>query len=131
MQGSRIIGEFKNPPDDPNAKARHERQAGKEIQRTISRRYPLIDEKLGKELFAQLGTNYTVTEPSDNTFLVLSIYLPMFVALFAGLWFMFRKARESIFSGGIMGGFSKSGARRYEAGDKPRHLRRRRRTRKA
>jgi cell division protease FtsH len=31
---------------------------------------------------------------------------------------MFRRARDSFFSGGMMGGFSKSGARRYDAGDK-------------
>jgi cell division protease FtsH len=29
------------------------------------------------------------------------------------------KARDSFFSGGLTGGFSKSGARRYDAGDKP------------
>jgi cell division protease FtsH len=35
------------------------------------------------------------------------------------LWFLFRKARDSFFTGGLTGGFSKSGARRYEGGDKP------------
>ena len=38
--------------------------------------------------------------------------------MIAVLWFMFRRARDSIFTGGLMGGFSKSGARRYDADDK-------------
>jgi cell division protease FtsH len=117
QQGSRIIGEFKNPPDDPNAKAGTSVKLEKKFS-VVLPNYPLIDEKLGKELADQLGKNYIVTEPSDNTLLVLSFYLLLTVALFAGVWFMFRKARESIFGGGMMGGFGKSGARRYEAGDK-------------
>jgi cell division protease FtsH len=32
---------------------------------------------------------------------------------------LFRKARDSFFSGGLTGGFSKSGARGYDGGDKP------------
>jgi cell division protease FtsH len=116
VQGSRIVGEFKKPPQDKEAKTGKEITLEKQFSANIS---PLVDaKKVDDLLYEQLGREYTVTEPTDNTFLVLLIYLAMFVALFVGLWFMFRKARESIFSGGIMGGFSKSGARRYEAGDK-------------
>ncbi len=49
---------------------------------------------------------------------MLSVYLLVTVALGGGLWFMFRRARDSFFTGGLMGGFSKSGARRYDADDK-------------
>jgi cell division protease FtsH len=115
IQGMRIIGEFKDPPKDPDAKAGKDTKLEKKFSAVIS---PLVNnKKVDNLLYQQLGKEYTVTEPNDNTFLVLLIYLAMFVALFAGLWFMFRRARESIFSGGIMGGFSKSGARRYEAGE--------------
>jgi len=113
VQGSQVIGEFKDRPKDKDDK-------GKEI--TLEKKFtanisPLVDaKKVDDLLYSQLGREYTVKEPSDNTILVLLLYLGMFVALFAGLWFMFRKARESIFSGGIMGGFSKSGARRSHAG---------------
>jgi len=41
------------------------------------------------------------------------------MGLFFGVWLLFRKARDSFFTGGLTGGFAKSGARRYEAGDKP------------
>jgi cell division protease FtsH len=116
VQGMKIVGEFKDPPKDPEAKPGKETKLEKKFTTNIS---PLVgDSKPVDDLLLQeLGRNYTVTEPNDNTFLVLLIYLAMFVALFAGLWFMFRRARESIFSGGIMGGFSKSGARRYEVGE--------------
>ena len=116
IQGARIMGEFKEPPKDKDEKTGKEIALEKKFSANIS---PLVDnKKVDDLLYAQLGRDYTATEPNDNTFLVLLIYLAMFIALFAGLWFMFRRARESIFSGGIMGGFSKSGARRYEAGDK-------------
>jgi cell division protease FtsH len=115
VQNSRIVGEFKDPPKDTDPKTGKEITLEKKFTTNIS---PVVDhKKLDSLLYSQLGRDYTVTEPSDSTFLVLLIYAAMFIALFAGLWFMFRRARESIFSGGIMGGFSKSGARRYEAGE--------------
>ena len=63
--------------------------------------------------------DYKASEPADNTVWLLLFYLLIPVGLFVGLWFLFRKARDSFFSGGLTGGFAKSGARRYEGGDKP------------
>jgi cell division protease FtsH len=40
----------------------------------------------------------------------------MTVALIAGLWFMFRRTRDQMLGGGLLSGFSKSPARRYETG---------------
>jgi cell division protease FtsH len=117
VQGSRVLGEFTTQPEVPDEQSDKKIKLEKKFTTTLPS-FPLIDERLGEELRALLGSNYTVTEPSDNSYIILFIYLAMFIALFAGMWFMFRRARESIFSGGIMGGFSKSGARRYEAGDK-------------
>jgi cell division protease FtsH len=107
VQGSTAYGEFKTPPGklEPKFVA-------------ILPPYASIDENLDYQLRGQLGTNYEVAEPSDNTFTVLSVYLLVSIAMIAGLWFMFRRARDSIFTGGLMGGFSKSGARRYDASDK-------------
>ena len=56
---------------------------------------------------------------SDNTGMLLVVYVLVTVGLFAGLWFMFRRTRDSFFGGGLLGGFSKSPARRYETGDQP------------
>jgi cell division protease FtsH len=107
IQGSKVIGEFKTSPKDLEKKFT-----------TTLPPYPLIDKSLDSQLREQLGENYNVIETTDNTFTVLAIYLLVLVLLSVGLWFMFRRARDSFFSGGMMGGFSKSGARRYDAGDK-------------
>ncbi len=107
LQGSKVIGEFKTPPGELK----------KEFVTYLSSA-ALIDEGLDRQLRHELGTNYNVVEPSDNTITILMIYLLVPIALLLGLWFMFRRAKDSIFTGGLLGGFSKSGARRYDAGDK-------------
>ena len=75
----------------------------------------LSDPSLDHQLLEQLKRQYKATEPTDNTFLLLVMYLLITVGLVAGLWVLFRKARDSFFSGGLTGGFAKSGARRYDA----------------
>ena len=79
----------------------------------------LSDPSLDHQLREQLRREYKATEPTDNTFLLLLMYLLITVGMVAGLWVLFRKARDSFFSGGLTGGFAKSGARRYDRGDKP------------
>ncbi len=107
VQGSTAYGDFKTPPPKLEPKFV-----------TVLPPYASLDETLDRQLREQLGTNYDAAEPSDSTFTVLSVYLLVTVGMIALLWFMFRRARDSIFTGGLMGGFSKSGARRYDAGDK-------------
>jgi cell division protease FtsH len=107
LQGPKVVGEFKKPPDDMK----------KDFVTYLSSA-ALIDKDLDSQLRRELGPNYNVIEPSDNTMTILLIYLLAPVALLLGLWFMFRRAKDSIFTGGLLGGFSKSGARRYDAGDK-------------
>ena len=70
---------------------------------------PLLREKK-VEIGAQL--------PADNTFMLLFVYLFVPLLLFAGLWIMFRRARDQFMGGGILSGFSKSPAKRYEEAGK-------------
>ncbi|MGW8257307.1 MAG: ATP-dependent zinc metalloprotease FtsH, partial [Thermoguttaceae bacterium] len=107
VQGSKVYGDFDTAP----------KGLEKSFVVTLPP-FPLIDEKLGRQ-FEQLGENYKVTEPPDNTLVLLLLYLLVPIGLFVAIWFMFRKTRDSFFSGGLLGGFSKSGARRYDATDKP------------
>ena len=65
----------------------------------------VTDPALDAELRKQLDGKYKASELTDNTIWVLAVYLLVTVLLFAGLWLMFRRARDSIFSGGMMGGF--------------------------
>ena len=50
---------------------------------------------------------------------MLFVYVLVLGGLFVGVAFLFRRARDSFFSGGLTGSFAKSGARRYDASGKP------------
>ncbi len=121
IQGVKVLGDFKNPPADPEAKpdANGEQPLLKKKFETVLPPMALADPALDGTLLGQLDGKYKASEPADNTFWVLAFPLLVSVALFVGLWLMFRKARDSFFTGGLTGGFTKSGARRYEQGDKP------------
>ena len=61
-------------------------------------------------------------QPASNSDLLFSalIYISVPLLLFAGLWIMFRRTRDQFMGGGILSGFSKSPAKRYEeTGKKP------------
>ena len=81
---------------------------------------PKLDQVLREHLERR---QYTASEPVDNTAFVLMVYMLVTLGLFVGLWFLFRKARDSFFAGGLTGGFAKSGARRYESGGQAGDLR--------
>ncbi len=121
VQGAKVFGEFKVAPIDPDAKPGTDGTSPR-LNKKFSVVLPpmaLADPKFDEILRKHLKRDYQASEPRDNTVLVLTVYMLITVGLFVGLWFLFRKARDSFFSGGLTGGFSKSGARRYEVGDKP------------
>ena len=123
VEGTKVYGEFKTAAVDPNGKPDASGTYPRLKQKFVTVLPPMALERSRrwiKLLRDRLKPDeYKVSEPPDNTFLVLFVYLLITVGLFVGLWFLFRKARDSFFSGGLTGGFAKSGARRYEAGDKP------------
>ena len=120
VQGSRVTGEFINPPLDPEGKQdaagnfqnwrRNSPPPCRPTRWWVMNSTPFCGKLLGK--------NYKANEPSDGTWTFLMVNVLITVALFVGLWFMFRRTRDSVF-GGLLGGFSKSPARRYEEGDRP------------
>jgi cell division protease FtsH len=120
IQGSRAYGEFTEPPpldlSGKTDKAGQPVRLEKKFATTLS---PLC--LTGPELevkLTKLGHTYKAVEPSDNTLLLLAAYVLLPLAVLGGIWFMLRRTRDSIFSGGILGAFSKSPARRYEQGDR-------------
>ncbi len=122
IEGSQVYGKFKKAPVDPKAKP----DAGgtyphlSEKFVTVLPPMALDDQELDKVLRQRLGANdYKATVPPDNTFVVLFVYVLVLGALFFGVMFLFRRARDSFFSGGLTGSFAKSGARRYDASGKP------------
>ena len=121
IQGANVLGEFKVAPTDPQGEQGSDGSFPK-LQKKFETVLPamaLSDPAFDRELRAQLNKDYRATEPVDNTVFVLTMYLLITFGLFVGVWFLFRKVRDSFFSGGLTGGFAKSGARRYDGGDKP------------
>jgi cell division protease FtsH len=121
VQDAKIVGEFKKPPVDPEAKPTEE-VAHPALKKQFETTLPpmgRVDPELDQLLLERLNGKYKASEPPDNTFWVMTFPLLLSVGLLVVLWFMFRKARDSFFTGGLTGGFTKSGARRYEQGEKP------------
>ncbi len=121
VQGATVYGEFKEPPAEPGSKPAADGSQPHLEKKFVTTLPPMAegDPGLDKLLRDQLGPEYKASEPSDNALVMMLLYTLIMVGLMVGLWFMFRRARESFFSGGLTGGFTKSGARRYDPGDKP------------
>ena len=112
-----LTGKFKEPPepksDKSDAKAGGEETLGFRV--ILS---PLVGEDLDKELLEH-GVRVEAAHSTDSAGLLLIVYLVVTVLLFAGVWMMFRRARDQFMGGGILSGFSKSPAKRYETNKKP------------
>jgi len=119
IQGARVTGEFTKAPEDPEDKKDADGESPKPKNLEFYTDLPkfLVDQKLDAELLAAVGKDYTASEPSDNSVLWMAVYVAVMVALFAGLWFMVRRTRDQFLGGGILAGFGKSPAKRYELGD--------------
>ncbi|HEV7225438.1 MAG TPA: ATP-dependent zinc metalloprotease FtsH [Pirellulales bacterium] len=77
---------------------------------------PIAGQDLDRLLIEYLGENYGAVEEDNNLGLLVLVYLGLPVVLFVGMWFMFRRARDQFMGGGILSGFNKSPAKRYETG---------------
>ena len=119
VQGAKVYGKFKKPPVDPRGKKDKQGKLPtlREEFVTVLPPYPLVDHELDEVLRKKLGIEYAAKEPTDNTGMLLVVYLLVTVGLFAAVWFMFRRARDQFMGGGLLAGFSKSPAKRYETGD--------------
>ena len=121
IEGAKLDGEFKENAIDPNSRkdsngvypeAEEEVRNGPAADgRGRSGLRPGAARHLKGEYDEHLKRDYKASEPADNTVWLLMFYLLVTVGLLVGLWFLFGKFRESFFSGGLTGGFSKSGAR--------------------
>jgi len=114
IEGTVITGKFKEPP--PNPDAEDIPGAPENFKKDFRTEMPiLINENLDEVLQDKLGKNYSASSPSDNTGMLMMVYLIVTVALFVAVYFFFRRAREQMMGGGMMAGFGKSPARRYAA----------------
>ncbi len=120
VQGDTLRGEFVDPPPDPEGKTKRDGEVAK-FHKRFTTSLPsgnVLGTPLDEELLERLGDNYKVVPPTDGTVWFFAANIFIVVLLFAALWFMFRRARDQVMGGGLMSGFSKSPARRYESGDR-------------
>ncbi|HWB10691.1 MAG TPA: ATP-dependent metallopeptidase FtsH/Yme1/Tma family protein, partial [Pirellulales bacterium] len=71
---------------------------------------------LDRELFEKLGPRYKAAKRTNDVGIMIALYLGTPIVLFFLLWLMMRRARDQFLGGGILSGFSKSPAKRYESG---------------
>jgi cell division protease FtsH len=83
--------------------------------------HPAIGDGFEQLLNAQIerGLYVDAAEPSDNTLMFVLAYFLVPALLFFGLWIMIRRTRDQVMGGGILSGFAKSPAKRYENSKKP------------
>jgi cell division protease FtsH len=117
LRGAKLFGRFNIPPAIATEKADKKRPVAREFFTVLP--YPLVDRGLDERLRQKLGAHYSAVEQSDNASFLMIVYLLVTVALFGGLWLMFRRTRDQVLGGGLLSGFAKSPARRYESGGQP------------
>jgi cell division protease FtsH len=76
-----------------------------------------FDRLVNQRLEDQPSFRMKVVPPSDGTGFLLGLYLLVPLLLMAGFWMTLRRARDPLGGSGFLGGFSKSPAKRYAAGD--------------
>lgn len=111
IEGQEAFGKFVTPPADP---ADESKKLGEEFRTTIS---PLALQggDLDKHLIQKLGDNYTVRTVTDkSSFYLMLIYIVAVVIVFFVMWSLYRRTRDQIMGGGILSGFSKSPAKKFE-----------------
>ncbi len=117
IEGMTIRGKFVHPPADPDSQVKKKEQVLHEDFSTDVPPQELDNISLSNLLYSKLGEKYGATKPSDGTGLLITVYLLVPILLMVGIWFMIR--RTQMLSGGMLAGFSKSPAKRYQSGEKP------------
>ncbi|REJ96594.1 MAG: ATP-dependent zinc metalloprotease FtsH [Planctomycetota bacterium] len=74
---------------------------------------------LENELQEKLGHRYSAKQMEDSTGMFMLLSLSITILFFVAIWIMFRRARDQFLGGGLLSGFTKSPARRYEAEAEP------------
>jgi len=121
VNGAKIRGRFKKIPEVPpvetaaGATKKSPTALQQDFYTDVS---PLAGQDLERLLTEKLGERYDADEVTDGTATLMLFYLGMTVLLLVVMWVMYRRARDQFLGGGILSGFSKSPAKRYESGKK-------------
>jgi cell division protease FtsH len=112
LAGDRVTGQFvADVPADPAGG----RAGGKSFQLELN---PYLREGFDRLMQEHEDIRKENRTPTDGTGLLMGLYLIVPLLLMAGFWMTLRRARDPLGNTGFLGGFSKSPAKRYAAGDK-------------
>ncbi len=111
LTGDHLMGEFKQPPADAGPGLANI----KTFQLDLN---PYMREGFDRLMQEHDEIRKDTRAPSDGTGFLLGLYLLVPLLLMAGFWMTLRRARDPLGNTGFLGGFSKSPAKRYGAGDK-------------
>lgn len=75
---------------------------------------PYIDNETS-EFWLANGVKVRANLPTDFGTILYALWLGILVAFMIGMWMVFRRTRDQMMGGGIMGGVARSPARRYDA----------------
>ncbi len=84
------------------------------MQQNFSVVLPPVEDRELMPTLREKGILVKADAPSDSNFIYLVAYLFVPLLLLGGLWLMLRRTRDQFLGGGILSGFSKSPAKRYE-----------------
>jgi len=112
LTADHIEGEFVQEPPPEVAGGR---KGAKGFQLDLS---PYLREGFDKLMQEHEGIRTETRTPTDGTGFLMGLYLLVPLLLMGGFWMTLRRARDPLGNTGFLGGFSKSPAKRYGAGDK-------------
>lgn len=108
-------GRFRVSPRDPDPKSKLNDGSRPLLKENfVVDIHPLVNNDLS-QLLIEHNVPFEFHQKTDSTGLLVIVYLAVTFLILGAMWMMLRRAREQFMGGGILGGFSKSPARRYEA----------------
>ena len=123
LSTDRLVGKFSKPPRVRVPKPGAEADSNEYVEKDLKPEFlvvlnPFLGEGLEKEL-REKKVRINAQLVTDTSVVLFAVYMLGTVAIFVFVWMMFRRARDQFMGGGILGGFSKSPAKRYETDGKP------------
>lgn len=126
VSSDQIYGQFKTAPKVPTTRPGAAPNSQEVIEKQLLPDFAVVliplqgdaSAKLEEELLAKKVTIHA-QRVTDSGMVLLVVYMLGTLLVFGFVWMMFRRARDQFMGGGILGGFSKSPAKRYETDGKP------------
>ncbi|MBX7071712.1 MAG: ATP-dependent zinc metalloprotease FtsH [Pirellulales bacterium] len=109
-----VYGRFVTPPRDPNPNRKNNDGTRPKLkQNFVTEIHPVVEPDV-REILLEKQIPVRFHQRGDGTALVMMTYLGLTLLVLGVMYLMFRRTRDQMLGGGILGGFNKSPARRYD-----------------